>query len=459
MQITQTILQQLIHNEDYCRKVFPFLKETYFESPADKHLFKIIKNHLDKFNKRPTQDIIKIELESASLSQTHYEECKQLINSLGENPQELDWLVYTTEKWCKERAIYGGLLESLDILNDKSGKKEKGEIVKILEDAISVSFDQAIGHDWVEDAETRYDLYHTKEVRIPFDIDKFNKITGGGLPNKALMIIMGGVGFGKTATMCSMAAANMVQGKNVLYITMEMGETVPGISERIDANLLDTSIADLHLLSKELYMQKVARVRNKTLGKLIVKEYPTGSASVLHFRHLLHELRFKKKFRPDIIYIDYLNICASSRMKLSAKVGVYEFVQAITQEVRGLAVEYNIPVITATQVNREGFTSSDPGMEHIAESFGTAATADLIVVLIVNKELAELNQVLVKQIKNRFNDYHIDNTFIIGRDLSKMRNYNVEKDVSKSQPKTDIRDNPLHKIGSEERKELFKGFA
>ena len=457
MQITQTILQQLIHNEDYCRKVFPFLKETYFESPADKHLFKIIKNHLDKYNKRPTQDIIKIELESASLSQTHYEECKQLINSLGENPQELDWLINTSENWCRERAIYNGLLSSLDILNDKSGKKEKGQIVGILEDAISVSFDQHIGHDYFEDSEERFNFYHAEEVRIPFDIEKFNTITGGGLPNKSIMIIMGGVGIGKTATMCSMAAANMMIGKNPLYITMEMAEE--RIAERIDANLLDTSIADLRLLTKEMYEQKVARVRSKTPGKLIIKEYPTGSASVLNFRHLLHELRFKKKFKPDILYLDYLNICSSSRLKLSSHVGVYSFVQAITQEVRGLAVEYNIPLITATQLNREGFQSSDPGMEHVAESFGTAATGDLIVVLIVNDELAALNQVMVKQIKNRFDDFRQNKVFVIGRDLSKMRLYNVEKDTTASNPKTNIRNNPLHKIGSEERKELFKGFA
>jgi len=426
MQTPKLILQNLLHNEDYCRKVFPFLKDSYFENPVDKHIFKLIQEYLIKYNRRPTQDILRIELETSSTPQ--FEECKQLINELTSNNQDIDWLVNVSEEFCRERAIYNGLVQSLDILNDKSGKKEKGQIVGILEDAIAISFDQHIGHDYIDDFDERYDFYHTEEARIPFDITKLNDITGGGLPNKSLMILMGGVGVGKTATMCSMAASNMMLGKNVLYITMEMAEE--RIAERIDANLLDTSLADLRLLSKEAYTKRVEQVRSKTAGKLIIKEYPTGNASVFNFRHLIHELKFKKKFKPHILYLDYLNICSSARIKMSANLGPYSFVKAVTEEVRGLAVENDIPVISATQLNREGYGSSDPGMEHIAESFGTAATGDLIAVIIVNDELAGMNQIMFKQIKNRFDDFRSNKVFIVGRDLAKMRLYNVDRDTT-----------------------------
>ena len=448
MQTPRLILQNLLHNEDFARKVSPFLKDSYFENPVEKHVFKLIRTYLDSYNKRPTQDVLRIELETKPPAQ--YEDCKQLINELTANDQDIDWLVNISEQWCRERAIYNGLLSSLDILNDKTGKKEKGQIIGILEDAIAVSFNQHIGHDYLEDADTRYEFYHQEEVRIPFDIERLNYITEGGLPNKSLMIIMGGVGTGKTQAMCSMSAANMMLGKNVLYITMEMAEE--RIAERIDANLLDTPLSQLKELPKVLYDQKVKRVRDKTPGKLIIKEYPTGAASVIQFRHLLHELKFKKKFKPDICYIDYLNICSSSRLKLSAHIGPYTYVQAITQEVRGLAVEQNIPIISGTQLNREGYQSSDPGMEHIAESFGTAATADVILALIVNDELASMNQILAKQIKNRFSDIHKNTTFIIGRDLEKMRLYNQEdptkitnRPVLITAPKNDL-------------KKIFEGF-
>jgi replicative DNA helicase len=454
MQISQLILTNLIQNESYLRKVFPYLKESYFDNPSDAVVFKIIKGYIEKYNRRPSQDVLNIELETFKpLSQEGYNSCKQLINNLASpSQQELDWLINTTEKWAKERAIFNGLTESLDIFKDKTGKKPHGAIIKILEDAISVSFDQHIGHDWLDDADFRYELYHTKEVRIPFDIDKLNEISGGGLSKKSLMIIMAGVNVGKTAAMCHMSAAHMLKGKNVLYLTAEMGETVPGIAERIDANLLDTPMNELKSLSKEAYYQKVEQVRKKTPGKLIIHEYPTGAANVNHFRHLLHELRFKKKFVPDILYIDYLNILCSSRIKMTAHIGLYSYVQAIVQEVRGLAVEYDLPIITATQLNREGYVSSDPGMEHIAESFGTAATADLIIAITITDELASLNQIMIKQIKNRFGDVHKNERFIIGRDIDKMRLYNVDRTaVSKEVVH-------LHQEKFDEKKKIFAEF-
>jgi replicative DNA helicase len=452
MQTSQLILTNLIQNETYLRKVFPYLKESYFDNPADIAVFKIIKDHVEKYNQRPSQEVLEVELENLKgISQDSYKGCKELINSLASpSPQDLDWLVNTSEKWAKERAIFNGLTESLEIFKDKSGKKPQGAIVKILEDAISVSFDQRLGHDWLADADSRYDWYHTKEVRIPFDIDKLNEISGGGLPKKSLMIIMAGVNVGKTAAMCSMSASHMITGKNVLYITMEMSEEM--IAMRVDANLLNTSMNDLALLDKSDYDKKVNYIRTKTPGKLKIHEYPTGGASVNHFRHLLHELKFKKKFVPDILYIDYLNICCSSRIKMTAHVGLYTYVQAIVQEVRGLAVEYDIPIITATQLNREGYVSSDPGMEHIAESFGTGATADLIIAIMINDELASLNQIMVKQIKNRFGDVHKNERFIIGRDIDKMRLYNVDRTA----PSKEVVH--LHQEKFDDKKKIFAEF-
>lgn len=426
MNLTKLILSQLLHNEDYTRKVFPFLKDDYFDNPIDQAIFRVVKYYLEKYNKRPTQDVLRIELQGAKgLNETSFRQCNELIESLKDEPQEIDWLVNTTEKWCKDRAIYNGLVKSLAIAQNKDEKNDPGEIVHILEDAISVSFDSHIGHDYFEDADARYDSYHRIESKIAFDIDILNKITNGGLPNKILMLWMGGIGVGKTATMCSQAAAAMMAGKNVLYITLEMSEEE--ITKRIDANLLDTSMTDLAKLPKTLYDQKINRVRKRTPGKLKMKEYPTAGGNVNHFRHLLHELRFKKKFQPDIIFIDYLNICSSARVKMSQKIGLYEYVMCITQEVRGFAIENNVPIVSATQLNREGFTSSDPGMEHIAESFGTGATADLMLVLTITEELESINQIMVKQIKNRFGDIHKYKRFIIGRDLDKMRMYNVEQ--------------------------------
>ena len=426
MQITTLILSQLLHNEDYTRKVFPFLKDEYFDNPVDQSIYRIIRYYVETYHKRPNQDVLRIELEKAKgIPEEIFKQCKELIENLKESEShEIEWLIETTEKWCKDRAIYNGLVQSLAIAQGKDKKHDQGEIVRILEDAISVSFDSHIGHDYFEDFNERFEFYHKVENRLPFDIDELNKITKGGLPNKVLMLWMGGVGVGKTATMCHQAASYLMMGKNVLYITMEMYEEM--IAQRIDANLLDTDLDALLELPKAIYDQKVAKQRAKTPGKLIIKEYPTAGANVNHFRHLLHELRFKKKFKPDVIFIDYLNICSSSRVKMSQHIGMYTYVQFITQELRGFAKEQNIPVISATQLNRDGFVSSDPGMEHTAESFGTAATADLMLVMVATEEFSALNQMMIKQIKNRLGDINKNTKFIVGRDLNKMRLYNVE---------------------------------
>jgi replicative DNA helicase len=421
LEITKTILRNLVHNEDYFRKVYPYLKDDYFSDPADRIIFSLIKLHIEKYNQRPTQQVLDVELENTSLAnQETHGKCKVLIANLTQDDQDLVWLTDTTEEFCKEKAIYNGLLESLDIL--KSNKKGYGSIVSTLEDAIAVSFDTHVGHDWSDDADARFEFYHATEFKVPFDIDILNKITGGGVSQKSLTIWMGGVGMGKTATMCHFAAVNMLAGKKVLYITGEMAEE--RIAERIDANLLDTKLDDLRMMPKDVYDRKIARVREKTAGKLIIKEYPTGAANVAHFRHLLHELKYKKRFIPDIIYIDYLNIFCSTRIGLSA--GLYSFVKSIAEEIRGLAVEMSIPIVTATQLNREGFADSDPDMTHTSESWGTPMTADLVLLLISNKELSDLNQILVKQIKNRYSDVNKTPRFIVGRDLDKMRLYDVD---------------------------------
>lgn len=426
MQITTLILSQLLYNEDFTRKVFPYLKDEYFDNPIDQAIYRIIRQHVEKYNKRPNQEVLHIELDKAiGIPADTFKRCKELVESLVEGEsQDIDWLTETTEKWCKNRAIYNGLVKSLAIAQGKDKKHDQGEIVRIMEDAIAVSFDSHIGHDYFEDFNERFEFYHKVENRLPFDIPILNEITKGGLPNKVLMLWMGGVGVGKTATMCHQAASYLLAGKNVLYITMEMYEEM--IAQRIDANLLDTDLDALLELPKAIYDQKVKRVREKTPGKLVIKEYPTAGANVNHFRHLLHELRFKKKFKPDVIFIDYLNICSSARVKMSQHIGMYTYVQFITQELRGFAKECDVPVISATQLNRDGYVSSDPGMEHTAESFGTAATADLMLVMYVNEELASCNQLQIKQIKNRLGDINKNSKFIVGRDLNKMRLYNVE---------------------------------
>lgn len=421
--IEQTLLRNLLHNEEFIRKTIPYIKQEYFDKLTDSIVFDIIKKYFDKFNRPPTQEILAIELGNRdNIDEKLFLDVKHSIEGLTDSPQNLDWLVEKAEEFCKEKAIYNGLLSSLTIMKD--AKRANGEIVKILEDALGVSFNSHLGHDYVDDAEARYDYYHRLVEKIPFDIDILNKITKGGLPKKTLTVLIGGVSFGKTATMTHFAAANMCLGKNVLYITMEMAEEE--IARRVDANLLDISLDDLELLPREAFVRKVQSIREKTPGRLKIKEYPTGNASVADFRACLQEYRIKHKFEPDIIYIDYLNICKSSRVKFSQNVGLYEYNKFISEELRGLGIEKNVPVVTAIQFNREGFTNSDPGMEHSAESFGIPATADFMLAIITNEELELLNQVMFKQIKNRFGSKRKDAKFIIGRDLDKMRLYDFE---------------------------------
>jgi archaellum biogenesis ATPase FlaH len=371
----------------------------------------------------------------------------------SESKTEIQWLVDKTEKWCQEKAIYNAVLGSISILDGKDKTKDKGSIPKILSDALAISFDTTVGHDYLEDSDERYEFYHRKEERIPFDLDYFNKITKGGLPAKTLNIALAGTGVGKSLFMCHVASGCMVQGKNVLYITMEMAEEK--IAERIDANLLNTTLDELINLPKDIYDKKVERVKSKTTGKLIIKEYPTASASTIHFRTLLNELNLKKSFIPDIIFIDYLNICCSSRIKAGANINSYTYVKSIAEELRGLAVEYNVPIVSATQTTRSGFTSSDPGLEDTSESFGLPATADLMFALITSEDLEALGQIMVKQLKNRYNDPNYYKRFTIGVDRAKMKLYDIEQSAQTGI--TDVgHDKPLNSFGSKEKK--FEGF-
>lgn len=417
MKTTQTILSNLILNEAYTRKVFPFLKREYFENATDQVLFDLIKDHLDKYNRIPTTQILGVELENKDkITEETFKEAKILLNLFSaDNPQDLEWMVNTTEGWCKERAIYLALCESLDIVKSN---KEKGIIPSILEKAISVSFDTDVGHDYLEDSTQRYDYYHHIEKRIPFDIEILNEITNNGIPEKSLSVIMGGVHVGKSLCMCSLAASNLLRGKNVLYITLEMSEEMT--AERIDANLLDIPMEDLRMTDKVVYDRRITALKDSLPGKLIIKEFPTASANVNDFRHLLNELRLKKKFKPDVIYVDYLNICTSVRLKVSA--GLYLYVKSIAEELRGLALETKLPIISATQLNRTGFESENPGMEHSSESFGLPGIVDFLAVIYVPEELKQLGGVLqVKQLKNRYSHKNKCEKFLLGVDYQKMR--------------------------------------
>ena len=427
MAIEDAILGNLVYNEEYSRKCIPFLKEEYFSSQTEKTLFRLIKEYVDKYNAFPSKEALAIDLSNKDgVSEDIFKQSKELINGLSADSEtQIDWLLDQTEKFCQDKAIYNAIMASIGILDDSSGKTSKGAIPQILTDALAVSFDTHIGHDFLEDADSRYDFYHTKEIRLPFDLDYFNKATNGGLPRKTLNIALAGTGVGKSLFMCHCAAANLVGGKNVLYITLEMSEEK--IAERIDANLLDTPIDQLALLPKDIYDKKVERIRSKTTGKLIVKEYPTACAGSANFRHLLNELKLKKNFIPDIIYIDYLNICMSSRIKNGANVNSYTLIKAIAEELRGLAVEFNVPVVSATQTTRSGYSNSDVGLEDTSESFGLPATADFMFALIATEDLNELGQIMVKQLKNRYNDPGSNTKFMLGVDRSKMRLYDCEQ--------------------------------
>ena len=429
MKLEQTILKNLIYNEEYLRKVLPFVREEYFSDNVEKVIFDEIKSFTQTYNNTISIEALRLAIkERRNLTDDEVERCETYTSEIektrGEESQ-IQWLVDKTEKFCQERAIYNAVLGSISILDGKDKTNEKGAIPKILSDALAVSFDNSVGHDYLKDSDSRYEFYHHKESRIPFDLDIFNKITKGGLPNKTLNIALAGTGVGKSLFMCHVAAGAMVLGKNVLYITMEMSEEK--IAERIDANLLNVKLDDLINLPKDIYDKKVYKVREKTTGNLIIKEYPTASASAIHFRNLLNELNLKRSFKPDIIFIDYLNICCSSRIKPGSNINSYTYVKAIAEELRGLAVEYNVPVVSATQTTRSGFTNSDPGLEDTSESFGLPATADLMFALISTEELDELGQILVKQLKNRYNDPTLHKRFAIGIDRSKMKLFDVEQ--------------------------------
>ena len=422
--IEVTILRNLIFNEDYTRKTLPFIDEIYFTKREEKILFQEINNFCEKYKNLPTKESLLIELGyRKDINEDENKSVKELLTSLNPEEVEQQWLLDTTEKFCKDRAVHNAVLDGIKILDGKDKKRTQEAIPSILADALAVSFDNHIGHDYIEDAEARFKYYHTKEKKYQFDLSYFNRITKGGVPSKTLNIALAGTGVGKSLFMCHCASAYLAQGLNVLYITLEMAEE--RIAERIDANLLDTTIDDLHALPKDLYDSKILKVKNKTNGQLIIKEYPTASAHSGHFRSLMNELALKKSFRPDVVFIDYLNICASARFK-GGNISSYFYIKAIAEELRGLAVEFNVPIFSATQTTRTGFVSTDIGLEDTSESFGLPATADFMFALMSNDELEQLGQMKVKQLKNRYNDPAINRSFIIGVDRAKMKLYDVE---------------------------------
>ena len=439
MSIEQTVLSNILTNESYARKVVPFIKEEYFQNVSERTILRKINEYMNTYNKAPTAKTLVIEVgNDQSLNENDYTNCLTLLDNLNAyaDTHDVDWLIDKTEEFCQEKAVYNAIMESIHIIDGKSKTKTKDGIPSILSDALSVGFDNNIGHDFLEDYNQRFDFYHTIEEKIPFDIEYLNKITKGGVAKKSLNIILAGTGVGKSLAMCHFASNNLMDGKNVLYITMEMAEEK--IAERIDANLLNVTMSELEELPKLMYDQKINKLRKNTSGKLIVKEFPTAGAHAGHFRHLVNELKIKKGFVPDIIYVDYLNICASSRMKgVGGAVNTYSYIKSIAEELRGLAVEKGVPIFSATQTTRSGFNSSDIGLEDTSESFGLPATADLMFALISTEELQDLNQILVKQLKNRYNDPTINRRFVVGVDRAKMRLYDVESSAQK-----DIMDGP-----------------
>ena len=449
------ILRNLLHNEQYVRKVIPFIKSEYFEDQNQKIVFEEILRFIQEYNQPATKEVLCIEVEKRQdINEDTFKEVVNLIGHLDDIPAEFNWLTDTTEKWCRDRAIYLALMESIHIADGKDEKKNRDSIPSILSDALAVSFDTHIGHDYLIDYEQRYESYHRKEDKIEFDLEYFNKITKGGLPNKTLNIALAGTGVGKSLFMCHVASSCLLQGKNVLYITLEMAEE--RIAERIDANLLNVPIQDIVDLPKTMFENKVTNLAKKTQGTLIIKEYPTASAHSGHFKSLLNELALKKSFRPDIIFIDYLNICASSRYRGNSNINSYTFVKAIAEELRGLAVEFNVPIVSATQTTRSGYGSSDVELTDTSESFGLPATADLMFALISTEELEGLGQILVKQLKNRYNDPTIHKRFIVGIDRAKMRLYDCEQSAQ-----NDILDNGKEEEYDYEEKKpkkTFEGF-
>jgi archaellum biogenesis ATPase FlaH len=429
IRLEDTILKNLIYFEEYTRKAIPYIKSDYFSDNIDKILFDNIKNFLSKYNSLPSKESLLIELgEDSKLTEEQFQSVSKKISQYyfeKDDKPELEWVVDTTEKFCQDRAIYNAVLESIQILDgENKNNKDKGTIPTLLSEALSVCFDPYVGHDYIEDAEERYKSYHEVEERIPFDLDFFNKITKGGLPRKTLNIALAGTGVGKSLFMCHHAAACLSNGMNVLYITLEMAEE--RIAQRIDANLMNITMDELEQIPKDAFDKKMSRIRNMVKGKLIVKEYPTASANVNHFRNLMNELKLKRRFSPDIIFVDYINIATSSRLKFGNSVNSYNYIKSIAEELRGLAVECDVPIISATQTTRSGYTNSDIGLEDTSESFGLPATADFMFALISTEELEDLNQMLVKQLKNRYNDLSMHKRFVIGVDRAKMKLYDLE---------------------------------
>ena len=425
-QIPTQILNHLLNNEEFCRRVIPYLKPEYFEG-THRNVFDLIVKFVGKHNRLPTAKVLDLELRKVNAPEDVLNNSAQLIDSIREKSEiDTEYLIGEAESWCKEKAVYNAIMESIQIIDGKSNDKSEGAIPEILSNALGVSFDQQIGHDYIDDSQERFDFYNHKEDRIPFDLDYFNKITKGGLPNKTLNIALAGTGVGKSLFMCHCAASALEQGKNVLYITMEMAEE--RIAERIDANLLDVPIDQLKNLSQEMFSDRVYKLSTRTNGKLIIKEYPTGQANTSHFRALLNELKLKKSFEPEMIYVDYLNICASSRMKgMGGAINSYSYIKAIAEEIRGLAVEFDVPIVSATQTTRSGYSNSDVGLEDTSESFGLPATADLMFAIISTEELEKMGQLAVKQLKNRYNDPTYKKRFVIGVDRSKMRLFDVDQ--------------------------------
>ena len=456
-QLPTHILNHLLTNEEYCRRVIPYIKKEYFDGPH-KMVFDLILKFVNSHNKLPTADILSLELRKINAADDILTNASQLITEIATKTDiDTEYLIKESEKWCRDRAVYNAIMDSIQIIDGKSKDKTDGAIPEILSDALGVSFDQAIGHDYIDNSDGRYEFYNTKEDRIPFDLDYFNKITKGGLPNKTLNIALAGTGVGKSLFMCHCAASALQQGKNVLYVTMEMAEE--RIAERIDANLMDLPIEQLQRISKNQFDSKIQKIATANIGKLIIKEYPTGAAHTGHFRALLNELKMKKNFRPDMIYIDYLNICASSRMKgLGGSINSYSYVKAIAEELRGLAVEFNVPIVSATQTTRSGYSNTDVGLEDTSESFGLPATADLMFALISTEELEELGQLLVKQLKNRYNDPTKYRRFVIGVDRSRMKLYDVEESAQENLMGDPMPDKPIATWGDRETKDTFAEF-
>ncbi len=456
-QLPTHILNHLLNNEEFCRRVVPYLKKEYFEG-THKTVFDLIVNFVHQHNKLPTSKILELELKKINAPEDVLNNSQRLVNEIAEKSDiDTEYLLNESEKWCKERAVYIAIMDSIQIIDGKDKERSEGAIPEILSEALGVSFDEAIGHDYIDNSDERYDFYNRKEDRIPFDLDYFNKITKGGLPNKTLNIALAGTGVGKSLFMCHCAASVLQQGKNVLYITMEMAEE--RIAERVDANLMNLPIESLGSLSKNVFDDKIGKIAKAATGKLIVKEYPTGSAHTGHFRALLNELRLKKNFSPDMIYIDYLNICASSRMRgMGGSINSYTYIKAIAEELRGLAVEFNVPIVSATQTTRSGFSNTDVGLEDTSESFGLPATADLMFALISTEELEELGQIMVKQLKNRYNDPTKYKRFVVGVDRSRMKLYDVEESAQSDIMSDMIPDKPINKFGERESNDSFADF-